>query len=930
MSRPAGGATLGELAARGELPPDRLLEIIGDVAKALQAIHEAGLNHHALHPGVIHIGDGGPVVVSRAGFANPFGIGRAETAAAFAAAPAEVRGYVAPEMSDPSAEPDYRADIYALGAVLYRFLTRRFPTGFFVLPSKPSKLERRIDDIVADCLQHQLDRRWPDAGSLASALATIGFSDQVGEVVLTRPREDGEKRPKRRGTQAATPARPWLRAVAAAVVTGVLALVALGLYQALPTRGGLGANDADPFAEFGDPALIDGTRMTPEKRTERFERLGAVLDKVRPGAESFLRAVGIMQRLSDYPQAESVIARHLSRLKPTDPGTPEVETAAAHFAGQLAGYREAMATAAAALTVGDDRGERAALDDALGYLPDDARAAASLTINPVVVEERILSAVQEFEDQVGDARLHVSYRVARGRSRLDLSANPGLVSLEPLRDVALEELDLSGTSVRDLAPLRGMSLRGIWMDDSEVADLSALRGMPVESLAFERTPIGDPREAAAFTLLSTLRHTTPAGERVARIPVPEPGEPWENDLGMRFVPQEGINGALVSRWETRNLDLLAFRTDQTPETAAEAPDPRSPESRFPATGVTLDEAKAFCEWLTARGWSAGFLEPGMQYRLPSDAEWSALAGIDENPLLSPAARQLQGDQRLRRTNPHTLPVSHARDDGGELTGLADNGREWTISPFDESRGDVYAVRGFSALPAGFVPAGFDIRERVGVAASAADGSIGFRVLLVFGGAASDPPADGPDLAAQVAAGEWAAAAETASQWAASPPSQHHQDAAEAFLTINTIRVYFQSQNRLPSSFRKDVLYFRGHRYWLCPLPLDWETAKSLAESAAGHLVTFGSDEELAWFQQHFARPGGTAPTVWTGAAPPPGQAAPGAPSWIWDGGGSGGPPPSAPAPASPSHRLLVRPAGGGATWHQAPGHQRHAFLIEWG
>lgn len=81
---------------------------------------------------------------------------------------------------------------------------------------------------------------------------------------------------------------------------------------------------------------------------------------------------------------------------------------------------------------------------------------------------------------------------------------------------------------------------------------------------------------------------------------------------------------LVAIWETRVRDFEAFvkATGTLRERAGNgAPDDH------PVTDVSFLEATLFCEWLTASEAASGRLKAGQHYRLPTDAEWSAAAGI---------------------------------------------------------------------------------------------------------------------------------------------------------------------------------------------------------------------------------------------------------------------------------------------------------------
>lgn len=98
---------------------------------------------------------------------------------------------------------------------------------------------------------------------------------------------------------------------------------------------------------------------------------------------------------------------------------------------------------------------------------------------------------------------------------------------------------------------------------------------------------------------------------------------FTNSLGMPFIRVPGIS-ALVCRHETRVKDFQAFAT--ATRLGWRKPDFPQTESH-PAVNVNWPEAKAFCDWLGQN--------EGRKYRLLTDAEWSVLAGLREDPGVPP-------------------------------------------------------------------------------------------------------------------------------------------------------------------------------------------------------------------------------------------------------------------------------------------------------
>ena len=106
---------------------------------------------------------------------------------------------------------------------------------------------------------------------------------------------------------------------------------------------------------------------------------------------------------------------------------------------------------------------------------------------------------------------------------------------------------------------------------------------------------------------------------------PRAGQPWENGLGMRFVP---VGPALLfSVWTTRVADYERFAAKTGARRLPAVDFAQGPQ--HPAVNVSRDDAEAFCAWLTARELAAGRLQANQVYRLPTDHEWSHAAGLPD-------------------------------------------------------------------------------------------------------------------------------------------------------------------------------------------------------------------------------------------------------------------------------------------------------------
>jgi len=164
----------------GSLPPATVANIGGQVARALGAIHVAGMTHGAINSSRILV-SGERARLSDFGlFAalSEGGLGALATTALL-----NDPGYSSPEARLGST-PDRRSDIYSLGASLYALLTGKPPYGgretSYVLASVLSDeaLESKdappspVVDALIRAIELAPEDRWPSATAFAAALAT--------------------------------------------------------------------------------------------------------------------------------------------------------------------------------------------------------------------------------------------------------------------------------------------------------------------------------------------------------------------------------------------------------------------------------------------------------------------------------------------------------------------------------------------------------------------------------------------------------------------------------------------------------------------------------------------------------------------------------------------------------------------------------------
>jgi TolB-like protein/tRNA A-37 threonylcarbamoyl transferase component Bud32 len=189
-----GGSLHDCVQRQGALPVERALRLAREVADALDYAHRQGIVHRDVKPANILL-SGGHALVADFGIARPQDQAGARTLTGVFVGTPE---YMAPEQATGEGTVDARADVYALGTVLYELLAGRpaysgeTPLAVLArtLTGPPPSLELTrpgipgpVVAVVARAMARDANARYQSAAALAEAL------DEAFEVGRTEDRE---------------------------------------------------------------------------------------------------------------------------------------------------------------------------------------------------------------------------------------------------------------------------------------------------------------------------------------------------------------------------------------------------------------------------------------------------------------------------------------------------------------------------------------------------------------------------------------------------------------------------------------------------------------------------------------------------------------------------------------------------------------------
>jgi serine/threonine protein kinase len=246
------GANLRDVLREGRLSPTQALALVPPICEALQYAHDRGIVHRDIKPENILLDAHGAPKVADFGLAKL--VQGADPGLTASGAVLGTPKYMAPEQIEHPERVDHRADIYALGVVLYEMLTGELPLGRFELPSQKVRVDVRLDEVVLKALQKAPERRYQQASEMHSGVSAVQQSSLpplAGPNSSSDSAVPGVASVHVQSSWGSFLRLTWLRGTGTAIVSGAVLLVCSFLPWMRISGGPVSFDGALPAAGWG-------------------------------------------------------------------------------------------------------------------------------------------------------------------------------------------------------------------------------------------------------------------------------------------------------------------------------------------------------------------------------------------------------------------------------------------------------------------------------------------------------------------------------------------------------------------------------------------------------------------------------------------------------------------------------------------------------
>ncbi len=180
------GASLRDLIRDGRLTPQRVLHLVPQICTGLQFAHEQGVVHRDIKPENVLVDTHDNVRIADFGLAKL--VGRDDFGMTRASEVMGTPGYMAPEQLSRPLGVDHRADVFAVGVLLYEMLTGEVPHGRFAPPSEKVPIDPRLDQIVLRAMAEEAEDRYQSARALQDELDAVAGRTPVSGITAATSR----------------------------------------------------------------------------------------------------------------------------------------------------------------------------------------------------------------------------------------------------------------------------------------------------------------------------------------------------------------------------------------------------------------------------------------------------------------------------------------------------------------------------------------------------------------------------------------------------------------------------------------------------------------------------------------------------------------------------------------------------------------------